>query len=256
MAQPQLKVLKKEEKPQQHEEYSWDSAAHGGDGGGFHGGHHVEADEGEGNWLVSYADMMTLLVGFFVVLQSFSKVDAQSFEQVKKETSKLFGGQYTLPFEDLSRELKKVVKDKQLSDQVLFNQTDQGIEITFKGALFFDTGSPNLKDDAVGLLTQLIPIISERGKDFGIVVEGHTDSTPLVSDGPISSNWELSSVRACKVLHMFEEKGFSAAKMKALGWGDTRPVVPNTDDKGNPLPLNQAQNRRVVIKILKNPEAP
>lgn len=211
------------------------------------------ADESE-SWLISYADLMTLLVGFFIVLQSFSKIDAESFEQVKKETTKLFGGQYHIPFEGLSSDMKKVVEDLKVGDQVLFSQTDQGVEITFKGALFFDSGSVELRPEATALMDSLIPVISEKAKDFGIVVEGHTDSTPLSRHGPVASNWELSSVRACRILRMFEEKGFAPSKMKALGWGDTRPIVSNADEYGNPIPANQAQNRRVVIKILKDVE--
>ena len=182
-------------------------------------------------------------------------MDSSSFEKVKQETTKLFGGQYQVPFEELSKELKKVVQELKMSEQVLFNQTDQGDEITFKGALVFDSGSVELRQEATALMASLIPVISEKAKDFGIVVEGHTDSTPLAARGLIASNWELSSVRACRILRMFEEKGFAAQKMKALGWGDTRPIAPNKDSAGVPISANQAQNRRVVIKILKNFEA-
>jgi chemotaxis protein MotB len=211
-------------------------------------------EESESNWLVSYADMMTLLVGFFIMLQSFSKVDATQFEQVKKAATKVFGGEYKIPFESLTSKLKSVVEKQKLTDQVLFHQTDEGLEITFRGALFFDSGSANLKTEATTLLNSLIPAISENAKTFGIVVEGHTDNRP-VNGGIFASNWELSSVRACSVLRLFEQKGFDPNRLKALGWGERRPIVPNEDDKNSPLPENQAQNRRVVIKILRNFEA-
>ena len=215
---------------------------------------HAEED-GEGSWLVSYADMMTLLVGFFVVLQSFSKVDPSSFEKVKKETTQLFGGEYKLPFEDLKKDLEKIVKDMQASDQVIFMQTEEGIEITFRGALFFDTGSFELRNEATTLLSDLIPVISEKAKNFGIVVEGHTDSRPLASAGAVASNWELSSIRACRVLRLFIEKGFSENRIKALGWGATRSIASDHNPDGSWNEVNQAQNRRVVVKILKNFEA-
>jgi chemotaxis protein MotB len=216
---------------------------------------HVHASEdGESSWLISYADMMTLLVGFFVMLQSFSKIDSSKFEQLKRATTQVFGGEYKIPFEKLSQEMKNVVAKKQLSDQVLFHETDEGIEITFRGALFFDSGAAELRGQALDLLSGLIPTIAEQAKDFGIVVEGHTDNVGM-SGGKYPSNWELSSVRACTVLRLFEAKGFAKNKLKALGWGDTKPIVPNEDKEGKPLPENQAQNRRVVIKILKNPES-
>lgn len=212
------------------------------------------ADEGEGNWLISYADMMTLLVGFFILLQSFSKIDSSNFEKIKKETTKVFGGEYKLPFEKLSSELKRTIKENKLDEQIFMNETDEGIEITFRGALFFDSGSVNLREEAKSLMNQLIPQISQNAKDFGIVIEGHTDNKP-VSSGVIASNWELSSIRACSVLRMFQEQGFNPKKLKALGWGDQKPILPNEDQNNNSLPENQAQNRRVVVKILKEFEA-
>lgn len=205
----------------------------------------------DNNWIVSYADMMTLLVGFFVVLQSFSSIDSSKFEKIKKETTQFFGGEYIIPYENLASSLKKIVADKNLNEQVLFHQTDTGIDITFRGALFFDSGSVTLKNEAKTLLAELIPAISVQAKDFGIVVEGHTDNTPI-SNSLYSSNWELSSVRACTVLRLFEEDGFDPKKLKAIGWGEHKPIVPNVTSTNVPIKENQNQNRRVVIKILKD----
>lgn len=213
--------------------------------------HHPPEESSEGNWLVSYADMMTLLVGFFVLLLSFSKLDATQFEKIKKETTKVFGGEYKMPFEDLGKNLKKVIDKSKLSNQVYVKETDEGIEITFRGALFFESGSTILKEEAKNLMSQLIPEISSNAKDFGITVEGHTDNKPL-SGGAFPSNWELSSVRACTVLRMFQEQGFDPHKLKAIGWGEQKPIFPNADEAGNPIPQNQAQNRRVVIKIIRD----
>lgn len=213
-----------------------------------------ETDDGEG-WLISYADLMTLLVGFFIVLQSFSTIDDQSFEKVKKETTLLFGGEYKVPFEDLKKSIENVLVDPQIKNQVVIEPSEKGLTVTFRGALFFDPGSVELKPQALGLMEKIIPVISSQASDFGIVVEGHTDDVPLNGKGPILSNWELSSLRACRILHLFEVAQFAREKMKALGWGDTRPVVPNKDSSGVDIPANQAQNRRVVIKIIKSVEA-
>lgn len=213
-----------------------------------HGSAHAE--EGEG-WLVSYADLMTLLFGFFVVLFSFSKIDSGEFEKVKKETTRVFGGEYQKPFEGLSSALHKVVSEKKLGDQVFILETEEGILITFRGALFFDSGSSELREQARDLLKQLVPTISSNSQDMGIVVEGHTDNRPMYSK-VFPSNWELSSVRACTVLRYFLDAGFNPDKIKAIGLGDRQPVLPNETKDGVSLPDNQSQNRRVVIKILKN----
>jgi len=196
---------------------------------------------------------MTLLVGFFVMLLSFSKIDADQFEKIKRATTEVFGGEYVLPFEQLSNKLKEVIKEQNLSDQVVFTENDQGITLRFRGALFFDSGSSDLRPQAKNLLDKLVPVLIQEAKDFGVVIEGHTDNVPLgiLGQALFPSNWELSGVRACTVLRLFEERGFNRQHLKAIGWGDTRPIVPNEDGKGNFLQDNQAQNRRVVIKILK-----
>lgn len=211
----------------------------------------AHSEEGEGNWLVSYADMMTLLCGFFVVLFSFSKIDSGEFEKIRKETTRVFGGEYQKPFETLSSALHKVVEEKKLGDQVFIQETEEGILVTFRGSLFFDSGSAEMREQAHSLLKQLVPTIASNSEDMGIVIEGHTDNRPIYSK-IFPSNWELSSVRACTVLRFFIENGFNPHKIKAIGWGEHRPVAPNEDKNGVPLLDNQSQNRRVVVKIVKN----
>ena len=152
----------------------------------------------------------------------------------------------------MNRSLEKIVEQQKLKDQVIIERSEKGLTITLRGALFFDTGSVDLKPEAGDLIQKIIPAITAQKNSFGILVEGHTDDVPVKSKGLILSNWELSSLRACKILHIFEVAGFARDKMKALGWGDTRPVLPNRDPAGVSLPTNQAQNRRVVIKILKS----
>jgi chemotaxis protein MotB len=213
---------------------------------------HLSAnEENQESWLISYADLMTLLVGFFVMMQSFSKIDERKLEEMKQETSKVFGGEYKIPFAKLSDTLKQKVKEQGLTNQVIFETSESGVTITFRGALFFDSGSTVLKPEAKSLINNIIPSIMDQAKGFGIVVEGHTDNLAVSKGSVLASNWELSSVRACTVLRLFEAAGFDNKKLKALGWGDTHPVVPNQDANGESISLNQAQNRRVVIKVLK-----
>jgi chemotaxis protein MotB len=214
-------------------------------------GNHHRAEDGESSWLVSYADMMTLLVGFFLILLSFSKIDSKAFERVKKEATKTFGGEYKMPFEKLTNEIKAAIEAQKISDQVLFKQTDAGIEIAFRGALFFDRGGAELRPEATTLLDRIIPLLIKQAATFGILIEGHTDNIPIKSH-MFASNWELSSVRACSVLRLFEQRGYNPKRLKAVGYADKRPVLPNEDAQGNPLPDNQSQNRRVVVKVLKN----
>jgi chemotaxis protein MotB len=213
--------------------------------------HPPHAEEGEGSWLVSYADMMTLLVGFFVILMSFSKVDEEKFEQIKQAATKEFGGVYQVPYGDIADRIKAALTKLGLGDQFVIKQSPLGVEISFHGTVFFETGSAEMKEQGADLLEGLIPIIKSEAKDFNLTIEGHTDDVPLVGGGKFHSNWDLSSVRACRVLEIFEKSGFPKQFMTAVGYADARPIVPNRDAAGVAIPANQSQNRRVVIKLLK-----
>ncbi len=206
--------------------------------------------DSEGVWLISYSDMMTLLMGFFALLLSFSKFDAESFEKVRQETTKVFGGQFQKPFEDLSQALQKVIEQRGLAQQVQIESNPKGVTITFRGAFFFDSGSIDLRHEAQSVMDQLIPVIREQAEGFYILIEGHTDNVPMMAPG-IASNWELSGLRAGTVLHLFEKAGFSTDHLMMVGWGQTHPIAPNQDTQGKEMPENQAKNRRVVIKIMR-----
>jgi len=212
-----------------------------------HGGGHEE--EGEGNWLVSYADMMTLLVGFFVILMSFSSVDQDEFELLKQSVSKEFGGQYERPYGDIADRIMDELKKANLDKQVSIKTNDSGVEISFMGTALFDLGSVDFKPGVKTLLEALVPEFKKQASEMNIVIEGHTDDVPMVGVGFLRNNFELSSIRACRVLDFFAEKGFVKEKMTAIGYGETRPLVPNRDAQGIAIPVNQAQNRRVVIKL-------
>ena len=215
---------------------------------GGHGGEHVE--EGEA-WLISYADLMTLLVGFFVILLSFSSTDQEKLEGLKRAITQEFGGSYQVPFGDMADRLRDQLKNLGVGDQFLVKTNDRGVEISFYGTIFFNLGSADLKEEGSTLLKQLIPVIKAEAHDFSVVVEGHTDDVPITNGKIFKNNWELSSVRACRVLETFEANGFPKSILTALGYGDARPAVPNRDAEGVAIPVNQSQNRRVVIKLIK-----
>lgn len=208
-------------------------------------------ESGDENWLISYADMMTLLFGFFVLLMSFSKFDVEKFEKARQETTQYFGGEYKVPFEKFTKDLKKQIQDQKLDQQVRIKVDETGVVITFRGALFFELGSSEMRKEAVSLLDKIVPIIKKQGASFNIQIEGHTDDNPI-ADARFPSNWELSAFRATNVLHYFERVGFPKQGLKAIGFGEIEPLVPNRDGKGQVIKENQAQNRRVVIRLVRN----
>ena len=118
-------------------------------------------------------------------------------------------------------------------------------------AAFFDSGSATLSAAGAAILRgELDKLNSDQYEDYEITVEGHTDDTPIHT-AQFPSNWELSTARAAAVVHFLLDQGIPAQKLRAAGYADTFPKLPNHDADGNPIPENQAQNRRVVIKLEK-----
>lgn len=209
-------------------------------------------DDGDGNWLVSYADMMTLLFGFFVMVSAFSTPDPQKLEKLKRATSESMGGTYTKPFEEISKSIKSVLKEINLDKDVTVVETDEGVTITSKGTLFFDSGSADLRDQARLMMDNLSGVIAKQAQGFRVIVEGHTDDAAIKGSPLYPSNWELSSARAGTVVRLLESKGFSRQDLRPLGLADTEPLLANRSPSGVALPQNQAENRRIVIRLQKN----
>lgn len=216
----------------------------------FASGHGKKVEEGEGVWLISYADMMTLLMGFFALIASFSKVDSAEFEKVKKEAVKYFGGEYKAPYGDLADQLKKVINKMGLSEKVTVEQGPDGVGLTFQGTLLFDSGSFQVKEDSHGMMQTIADAVHKEAGDHNVLIEGHTDNVPI-SHPYIASNWELSGLRAARVARLFEDAGFQKTQLTIVGWGETKPVVPNMNSDSSPNVANQSKNRRVHIKIYK-----
>lgn len=208
----------------------------------------------ETNWLVSYADMMTLLCGFFIMMFALSTIDQTKFEAAKKEISTQFKGKYEKPkVEELAQFITKVVNDAQLGQLAHIKTDATGVSVTFQSTVFFDTLSADVKPEGKSVLDKLIATIAERQfadkKEYRIIVEGHTDSRPILG-GTFPSNWELSGARASRVVRMFLDLGFTPSKLAAIGYADTRPEAPSRTPAGEWDEEALSKNRRVVLRIL------
>lgn len=209
--------------------------------------------EDEGNWLVSYADMMTLLCGFFIMLFSMAKLDTPKYDSFKQEVVKSFGGTYVSPTKELESATTEVIQELGIKKQAIISSDSQGIQIVFESTVFFDTLSSDVTSQGKQILNKVVESIYERqkknGKTYHIAVEGHTDSRPIVG-GPYPSNWELSAARASRVVRMFLDKGFSPGHLTALAYADTHPLLPARTASGTWDENALAKNRRVVLRIL------
>lgn len=208
----------------------------------------IKKEEGEGPWLVSYADLMTLLMGFFALISSMSSPDTKKYEKMKEMSAEAFGEKYEAPYDKLGESLKKFIENEHLNDKVKFEVTLDGVKLTFEGTLFFESGDFQVKPEAAELMLKLAETIKKEPTSYKALIEGHTDSVPI-SHPIVSSNWELSGIRAARIAQIFNAKGFDNKSLTIIGWGATKPLVPDFDENSNPLPENMAKNRRVVLRV-------
>ena len=210
-------------------------------------------DHDESNWLISYADMMTLLCIFYIMMFSMSKVNVPEFEHVKKEIAENFGSKYTSPTEDLGKFMTQVIQEAGVEKEVTMTSDGVGVSLAFQSTVFFGSMSADISDAGKAVLEKLIIGLKKQqmkiGKNYKIVVEGHTDSQPIAG-GSFPSNWELSSARATRVIRLFIDDEFQAQNLLAIGYADTQPVVESRNSDGSWNMDNLAKNRRVIVRVL------
>ncbi|MEQ9488059.1 MAG: flagellar motor protein MotB [Alphaproteobacteria bacterium] len=215
-----------------------------------------EDEEDSEDWLTTYADAITLLMAFFIMLVSFSKVDIPLFEDVAAGIKEEIGGQTASdrPIFALHSKIQAVVdsSSEMPPGAVQVGFDEEGIVIDFLSGSFFRHGSTELTDVARTVLKRVRNELSVPPYDiYHIDVEGHTDDVP-VSNERFPSNWELSAFRAAVVLRYLIEIGMEPSFLKAVGFADTKPKVPNVDVLGEPIQANRDKNNRVTIRLHPN----
>jgi chemotaxis protein MotB len=209
-----------------------------------------EFEEDKEDWLTTYADAITLLMAFFVMLLSFTKYDIPAFDEAAAAIKTNIGKQQTTsPIQLLKIEVQDLVYNMQADQVVKVDKDDKGVVIDLSGSAFYLPGSAELRDEATPVLEKLaLALKAPIYLPYVIEVEGHTDDDPINTPA-IRSNWELSALRATRVVRLFNELGIDAVRMRAAGLSDTRPKAPNRDAQGNAIKENQALNRRVSVRV-------
>jgi chemotaxis protein MotB len=193
-------------------------------------------------WLISYADMLTLLIGFFVLIIASVPLGRARFERI---AAALTGSKQAAPLEDLREKVDALVaRSPELKDRVVTRDDAEGLGIEFRDALLFDSGSARLREEAqpaIGEIARLIGALPARP----VTIEGHTDEVPI-NTASFHSNWELSSQRAINVLQALQGAGVARERMSARAYADTRPLAGSAQQQ---LEQRRASNRRVVIRV-------
>jgi len=214
---------------------------------------HVAEDE-DTVWLLSYSDLMTLLFTFFVMLYSSNKMD--DGENLRKALASYVQGsgdanKAGVNIEQIKSTLKERIEQEKLLKEIDVSVKNNGLNITFSSNLLFELGASELRPDSLKTVEQIIKIVQEKGgPQFRVRVEGHTDDNPIIS-GNYKSNWELSGARAANIVALFEKNGFPAKSLLAVGYGSSRPLVPNRTPAGEKDVDGQRKNRRVVLTVYK-----
>lgn len=210
-------------------------------------------------WMLTYGDVMTLLLTFFVLLLSFSSIQEAKFKQamgalqaalgvLKSEESVLDHPpserqttQLTVvdEIEDQMAEVIEIIQDAGLGDDIDVVPTEQGYALRISSPVLFDLASAEIKPVGRETLGRLADYLKES--PYALRVEGHTDNLPIHTER-YPSNWELSTARAVNVLRYFTEKeGVPSHRISAVGFGEFHPILPNDS------PEHRSRNRRVEI---------
>ena len=214
----------------------------------------------------TYADTITLLLTFFILLYSFSTTDNEKLKLIAaalkgqitgipmkledvpdiEDEEKEQGIGEKSPYQILLEDIQEIIDKNGLTDTVKIREEDAGVVLQLSESILFDLGKADLKADStlvLEVISGLIPAIENE-----IMVQGHTDNIPI-SSGTYKSNWELSTSRAVNVVKYFiETKGFDPTRFSATGYGEYRPLVDNATEE------NRAINRRVDILIVQQKE--
>ncbi|MGB7264999.1 MAG: OmpA family protein [Terracidiphilus sp.] len=229
-------------------------------------------------WLVSYADFITLLFGFFVVLYAFARADQKKQVQVSQAIDSAFRSMGTAQtvsanlepaagaaqpastasavmdedivspahvkddLERLRRDLTQTLSSQIAAHSISLEMGRDGLVISLREAGFFDSGSASPKPEALSTLRQIAARLGATPYDLRI--EGHTDNVPIHND-QFDSNWELSSARATRIARLFlETKAIPPDRISAAGYAEYHPVADNATAAG------RAENRRVDLVVM------
>lgn len=204
-------------------------------------------------WLITYADMVTLLLALFIIIASISEIDPVKLEQITDQLRKGAGQTEVRrkPLDQVLKTLKTIARENHFEHQLEISSDPRGLKLEFASSVFFDQGDGELQPAAKPILGKVAIALRAISKDgYRLFVEGHTDNVPILG-GDYASNWELSTARATNVVRFLIDQGIDPRVLAASGFADTLPKVPNETADHRPLPLNQAKNRRVVVKVYK-----
>lgn len=207
-------------------------------------------------WAVTYGDLMSYLMLFFMLMFSFSiSEQGMAFIEGLSEVQKSFGGEEN---KEIAERRAKLVKEEELAKEIQekfrakadldkftkVELTEEKIRITLREAIVFGVGDADLKPEAKAVLHEVAEFV--RTMPNRMVIEGHSDNQPIPKGSKFVSNWVVSMARAYRVLKYFiDEEGLPPQRMACVGYGEYMPIADNATPEG------MAQNRRIEITLVR-----
>jgi len=221
-------------------------------------------------WVITFADMVTLLMVFFILLFAIGTIEQEKWRQLKESLREALGADaieemgtrqgldivrtqvdeqtvhavdevgamVNREMEDIISEVEEFVFKNKLAGEVRVSSDERGAVITISDVVLFPAGSAEMTPKGRTTLRQVFEVLKQF--NYNVKVEGHTDNTPIHTLR-YPSNWELSASRASEVAHMLIKDGYPPERLSVEGFAEFRPKVPNTS------PENRAVNRRIEV---------
>ncbi|HLV66900.1 MAG TPA: flagellar motor protein MotB [Polyangiaceae bacterium] len=226
-------------------------------------------------WLISYADFITLLFAFFVVMFAVSQVDTNKMgrfaesvraasrwqlfedpatapvspinERMTHDNERIVSQETQLTGRELVVRIREILQEGIVSGRMSVVEGPEGVIVRLHDAAYFDSGSAVLKTERLADLEAVAKLILEVPNP--VRIEGHTDPRPI-QNAVYPSNWELSAGRAASMLRYLSSAGVPESRLSIVGYADRRPVASNESDEG------RRKNRRVDVVLLRDAGAP
>ena len=221
-------------------------------------------------WVITFADMVTLLMVFFILLFAIGTIEQEKWRQLKESLREALGADaieemgtrqgldviktqvdeqtvhavdevgamVNREMEDIISEVEEFVFKNKLAGEVRVSSDERGAVITISDVVLFPAGSAEMTPKGRTTLRQVFDVLKQF--NYNVKVEGHTDNTPIHTLR-YPSNWELSASRAAEVAHMLIDDGYPPERLSVEGFAEFRPKVPNTSSE------NRAVNRRIEV---------
>lgn len=213
----------------------------------------VETKVNHDRWLVSYADLVTLLFAFFVVMYSVSQVNETEYRELSETLNAAFKSRVTnqsqtqasdlVSTRELVERVETALAELIEAKAVAVSATDDWVQISVDANVLFASGSAEPSAEAEDIFAQVAELLAPY--DNAVEVSGHTDNVPI-QNAQFANNWELSAARATSVVQLLSRHGVAPERLAATGYGEFRPVADNTTEEG------RAKNRRVVLMVARH----